>query len=67
MKTLTEKLLALAEDADAKADNLAQLNAASGLDRDTVLAEMSFYRGQASGFRQSSYFMTICEGTEANA
>lgn len=50
------ELRKLADKADAEAARLAALNAASGLDREEVLAKQAFYTGQASGFRQAAYF-----------
>lgn len=59
----SEILLQLAADADDRADEYLARTAASGLDRDECLERSAFYRGQASGFRQSVYYVTLEEGT----
>lgn len=59
-------LMKLASEAEAKAEVLLAKNAASGLDRDYLIERAAFFQGQASGFRQSAYYMSIVEGTNAN-
>lgn len=60
-----DKLMALASEAENKAEELLAKNAASGLDRDYLIERAAFFQGQASGFRQSAYYLSVVEGTNA--
>lgn len=64
-----DELMKLAAQADDTADDY--ISRMSGLiiptATDIELTERAtFYRGQASGFRQSAYYMAVQEGTHAS-
>lgn len=70
MTSTAERLMALASEAEDKADDYAHRLYARPLadqwERETIQSKIDFHRGQASGFRQSAYFAAILEGTNAN-
>lgn len=64
-----DKLMKLASEAEAKAEELLSRSENADLtwhDHAAVMERASFYQGQASGFRQSAYYMSIQEGTNAS-
>lgn len=61
MTTTPAELRKMADAAEWRASKLEALNAASGVDRDRIEAELFYARGQASAFRQAAYYVEMTE------
>lgn len=65
-ESTADRLMRLASEADLKADGyagtLADRPLIDNFERESLLERIGFYRGQASGFRQSAYYAAILEG-----